>query len=59
MRKILRNSGWVDEHIPQEHLDIVAAFDRGDRDSARKLIVAHSAHAKATMCRAIENSTVA
>ena len=59
MRKVLRNSGWVDEHIPQEHLDIVAAFDRSDRDSARKLIVAHSAHAKATMCRAIENSTVA
>ncbi|AWK74686.1 benzene 1,2-dioxygenase [Rhodococcus oxybenzonivorans] len=59
MRKVLRNSGWVDEHIPQEHLDIVAAFDKGDRDSARKLIVAHSAHAKTTMCRAIENSTVA
>ncbi len=40
--------------IIQDHLDIVAAYERGDLDAARDLIVSHSEHAKATMRAGIE-----
>ena len=59
MTKVLRTADWVDEHIQHDHLDIVTAFEKGDRAAAHDLIVSHSAHAKATMCRAIERSAVA
>ncbi|MFZ2175274.1 MAG: benzoate 1,2-dioxygenase electron transfer component BenC [Rhodococcus sp. (in: high G+C Gram-positive bacteria)] len=58
MTNVLHTSDWVDENITTEHLDIVAAFERGDRATARELILNHSDHAKATMKRAMEASRV-
>ncbi|MFC7448357.1 benzoate 1,2-dioxygenase electron transfer component BenC [Rhodococcus daqingensis] len=56
MRRVLRTAQWVDELVPDDHLQIVRAFERGDRAAARDLIVSHAEHAKATMRRAIADS---
>jgi benzoate/toluate 1,2-dioxygenase reductase component len=42
--------------IIQDHLDLVAAYERGDLAAARDLIAAHSEHAKATMRAGIEQA---
>jgi NAD(P)H-flavin reductase/ferredoxin len=42
--------------IGQDHLDLVAAYARGDLPAARDIIVAHSEHAKATMKAGIERT---
>jgi NAD(P)H-flavin reductase/ferredoxin len=42
--------------IVQDHLDLVAAYERGDLAAARDLIAAHSEHAKATMRAGIEKA---
>jgi DNA-binding GntR family transcriptional regulator len=42
--------------IIQDHLDLVAAYERGDLAAARDLIAAHSEHAKATMRAGIEKA---
>ncbi len=42
--------------IAKDHLDIVEAFERGDLNAARDLIVTHSDHAKATMRAGIEQA---
>jgi benzoate/toluate 1,2-dioxygenase reductase component len=42
--------------IIRDHLDLVAAYERGDLAAARDLIVAHSEHAKATMRAGIEKA---
>ncbi|NKS17150.1 FCD domain-containing protein [Rhodococcus hoagii] len=56
MQRVLRDAQWVDEHVAQDHLEIVGAFERGDREAARQLIITHSEHAKATMRRAIADT---
>src|SRR3954464_7174088 len=43
--------------IGQDHLDLVAAYERGDLAAARDIIIAHSDHAKATMRAGIEKAT--
>jgi len=40
--------------IVQDHHDLVAAFERGDLNAARDVVVAHTEHAKATMRAGIE-----
>jgi benzoate/toluate 1,2-dioxygenase reductase component len=53
MDKILRSGHWVDGAVADDHLDLVAAFERGDQEAAHRCIVAHNEHAKATMRAAV------
>lgn len=53
MDKILRSGHWVDGAVAADHLDLVAAFERGDQEAAHRCIVAHNEHAKATMRAAV------
>lgn len=59
MYQVLRDAHWIEEHIVDEHLQLVEAFEKGDKAAARELIVAHSEHAKATMRRAIAEGATA
>ncbi|RKE58324.1 benzoate/toluate 1,2-dioxygenase reductase subunit [Dietzia kunjamensis] len=58
MNSVLPDARWVSEDIVPEHLEIVAAFETGDRDAARYLIRRHSEHAKATMRTALDQQAV-
>ncbi|MDJ0422093.1 benzoate 1,2-dioxygenase electron transfer component BenC [Dietzia kunjamensis] len=58
MNSVLPDARWVSEDIVPEHLEIVAAFETGDRDAARYLIRRHSEHAKATMRTALDQKAV-
>lgn len=49
MNSVLPNASWVSAEIVPEHLEIVSAFENGDRDAARYLFRRHTEHAKATM----------
>ncbi|WP_241383816.1 benzoate 1,2-dioxygenase electron transfer component BenC [Rhodococcus sp. CH91] len=59
MKQVLRDAQWIEEHIVDEHLQLVEAFEKGDKATARDLIVAHSRHAKETMRRAIAGTVTA
>ncbi|MGG7100319.1 benzoate 1,2-dioxygenase electron transfer component BenC [Rhodococcus sp. 24CO] len=56
MNRELRTADWVDEHVVDDHLGIVRAFEENNRAAARDLIVAHSKHAKSTMRRAMADN---
>jgi benzoate/toluate 1,2-dioxygenase reductase subunit len=53
MTEVLRNATWCHPLCAQDHVDIVDAFERGDRDAARALIAAHGDRSKQTMRRAM------
>ncbi|MFW0795762.1 benzoate 1,2-dioxygenase electron transfer component BenC [Gordonia sp. CPCC 205515] len=53
MSEVLRNATWCHPLCAQDHVDIVAAFESGNRDSARSLISAHADRSKQTMRRAM------
>ncbi|MEU6134092.1 benzoate 1,2-dioxygenase electron transfer component BenC [Nocardioides sp. NPDC047086] len=59
MEDVLRNATWCHPQCTQDHLDIVEAFERGDRLAARDLIKAHSERSKETMRRAMAESAAA
>ncbi|TQL67391.1 benzoate/toluate 1,2-dioxygenase reductase subunit [Nocardioides albertanoniae] len=59
MEDVLRNATWCHPSCTQDHLDIVEAFERGDRIAARDLIKAHSERSKETMRRAMAESAAA
>ncbi|MFD4326258.1 benzoate 1,2-dioxygenase electron transfer component BenC [Nocardioides sp. NPDC058538] len=59
MEDVLRNATWCHPRCTQDHLDIVEAFERGDRAAARELIKAHSERSKETMRRAMAESAAA
>ncbi|MUL46874.1 1,6-dihydroxycyclohexa-2,4-diene-1-carboxylate dehydrogenase [Mycobacterium sp. CBMA293] len=59
MSEVLRNATWCHPLCAQDHLDIVSAFDRGDRDAARTLIAAHADRSKQTMRRAMTDGLAA
>ncbi|MGH3349665.1 MAG: benzoate 1,2-dioxygenase electron transfer component BenC [Nocardioides sp.] len=59
MEDVLRNATWCHPGCTQDHLDIVDAFERGDRLAARDLIKAHSERSKETMRRAMAESAAA
>ena len=42
MHEVLRHATWCDPLVAQDHLDIVSAFEAGDRDAARRLISEHA-----------------
>lgn len=42
------------ERVAQDHLDLVTAFEEGDRERAREIVAAHARDAKQTMSDAID-----
>ncbi|MGQ4601160.1 benzoate 1,2-dioxygenase electron transfer component BenC [Nocardia sp. R6R-6] len=56
MEETLRNATWCDPRCAQDHLDLVAAFEAGDRQLARRLIIEHSERSKVTMRRAMADA---
>ena len=56
MHEVLRHATWCDPRVAQDHLDIVSAFEAGDRDAARRLISEHADRSKQTMRRAMDQS---
>ncbi|TCK26806.1 benzoate 1,2-dioxygenase electron transfer component BenC [Pseudonocardia endophytica] len=55
MEETLRSAVWCHPDCAQDHLDIVDAFEAGDRDRARTLIVDHARNSKATMRQAMRD----
>ncbi|WP_068273180.1 benzoate 1,2-dioxygenase electron transfer component BenC [Aldersonia kunmingensis] len=53
MSEVLRNATWCHPLCARDHVDIVAAFESGDREAARSLIAAHAERSKQTMRRAM------
>ncbi|MYR06551.1 1,6-dihydroxycyclohexa-2,4-diene-1-carboxylate dehydrogenase [Gordonia sp. SID5947] len=53
MGEVLRNATWCHPRCAQDHVDIVAAFESGDREAARTLIADHADRSKETMRRAM------
>ena len=56
MQEVLRHATWCDPRVATDHLDIVSAFEAGDRDTARRLISEHADRSKLTMRRALDES---
>ena len=59
MEEALRNATWCDPLCAQDHLDIVDAFEAGDRKQARVLIAEHAERSKVTMKRAMHETATA
>lgn len=59
MSDVLRNATWCDPRCATDHVDIVAAFESGDREAARTLIAAHAERSKQTMRRAMAEAAEA
>ena len=59
MSEVLRNATWCHPSCAQDHVDIVAAFEEGDRSEARELIAAHADRSKQTMRRAMSDAVAA
>ncbi|MDL9935297.1 benzoate 1,2-dioxygenase electron transfer component BenC [Gordonia sp. ABSL1-1] len=55
MSDVLRHATWCHPLCAQDHVDIVAAFESGDRVAARELIAAHGERSKQTMRRAMSD----
>ncbi|MBS9533609.1 1,6-dihydroxycyclohexa-2,4-diene-1-carboxylate dehydrogenase [Mycobacterium sp. M1] len=56
MDEVLRNATWCHPLCAKDHVDIVAAFEAGDRAGARTLISAHADRSKQTMRRAMADA---
>ncbi|MDQ1648976.1 MAG: benzoate/toluate 1,2-dioxygenase reductase component, partial [Frankiaceae bacterium] len=59
MEESLRNATWCHPRCTQDHLDIVTAFENGDREAARTLVVEHAARSKETTRRAMHDIAAA
>ncbi|HSE72159.1 MAG TPA: benzoate 1,2-dioxygenase electron transfer component BenC [Nocardioidaceae bacterium] len=59
MEEVLRNARWCHPRCAQDHLDIVAAFESGDRAAARTLVAEHAERSKITMRRAMNDARAA
>ena len=59
MGEVLRNATWCHPLCAQDHVDIVSAFEAGDREAARSLITAHADRSKQTMRRAMSDAATA
>ena len=57
MEEVLRTATWCDPRCAQDHLDIVDAFESGDRQAARTLVADHAERSKATMRRAMADAS--
>jgi benzoate/toluate 1,2-dioxygenase reductase subunit len=56
MGQVLTPSVDLVGDITQDHVDIVSAYEKGDAEALRVLIVEHNEHAKATMRAGIEKT---
>ncbi|RZT83543.1 1,2-dihydroxycyclohexa-3,5-diene-1-carboxylate dehydrogenase [Pseudonocardia sediminis] len=56
MEETLRNAVWCHPSCAQDHLDIVDAFESGEKDVARQLISDHAERSKETMRRAMRDT---
>ncbi|WP_407661948.1 benzoate 1,2-dioxygenase electron transfer component BenC [Mycolicibacterium chlorophenolicum] len=59
MSEVLSEATWCYPLCARDHVDIVGAFESGDRDAARELILAHAERSKQTMRRAMADSATA
>lgn len=59
MAEVLRNATWCHPRCAVDHVEIVEAFEAGDREAARALIVAHAERSKQTMRRAMSDAAAA
>ncbi|MEV5300977.1 benzoate 1,2-dioxygenase electron transfer component BenC [Amycolatopsis methanolica] len=59
MTETLRDATWCHPRCTQDHLDIVAAFEAGDRAAARRLVAEHAERSKTTMRRAMDDKKAA
>ncbi|GAA4078008.1 benzoate 1,2-dioxygenase electron transfer component BenC [Nocardioides kongjuensis] len=59
MGEVLRNATWCHPRCASDHVEIVEAFEAGDREVARQLIVAHADRSKQTMRRAMSEAAAA
>lgn len=59
MEEVLRHATWCHPRCTQDHLDIVEAFERGDRERARALVREHSDRSQETMRRAMAETAAA
>lgn len=55
MADTLRHATWCHPDVAHEHVQIVEAFEAGDRERAHELFVVHSEHSKETMRRAMSD----
>lgn len=53
MSEVLRNATWCHPRCAHDHVEIVDAFESGERETARALITAHAERSKQTMRRAM------
>lgn len=56
MDEVLRHATWCHPLCAKDHVDIVEAFEAGDRAGARTLISAHAERSKQTMRRAMADA---
>jgi len=54
--RALRTQDEIEGILAHEHLDLVQAYERADRDAVREIIIRHTAHAKQTQQRGIERA---
>ncbi|MEV6891681.1 benzoate 1,2-dioxygenase electron transfer component BenC [Kribbella sp. NPDC051137] len=56
MTEVLRNATWCHPRCASDHVEIVAAFEAADRDTARRLVAEHADRSKTTMRRAMADT---
>lgn len=56
MQEALRNAKWCHPRCATDHVEIVEAFEKGDREAARQLFIDHADRSKQTMRRAMQDS---
>jgi len=54
--RALRTPDEIGTVLAREHLELVQAYERADRDGVREIIARHTAHAKQTQQRGIERA---
>ena len=54
--RALRTQDEIEGILAREHLDLVQAYERADRDGVREVIIRHTANAKQTQQRGIERA---
>lgn len=52
MSETLKTDGWISEGINREHHELCDAFDKADAEEARRIVISHADHSKASMHRA-------
>ncbi|HWC21662.1 MAG TPA: benzoate 1,2-dioxygenase electron transfer component BenC [Flexivirga sp.] len=56
MSEVLANATWCNPRCATDHVEIVEAFEAGDRTTAQRLIIEHAGRSKETMRRAMADT---